>query len=167
MAVALCALDAAVTVEGGEGARDIPLVDFHRLPGETPQIETVLQSGELITAVTLPPEGFAGRSSYRKARDRASYAFALVSVAAALEVEAGRVKTVRIALGGVAHKPWRATIAEDALTGGPATEVAFRAAAAAQLAAAKGLRDNGFKIDLATRMIADSLSKLAALQGAV
>jgi xanthine dehydrogenase YagS FAD-binding subunit len=167
MAVALAALDAVVTVEGQDGARDIPLVDFHRLPGETPQIETVLAAGELITAVILPAEGFAGRSTYRKVRDRASYAFALVSVAAALEVEDGVVKDVRIALGGVAHKPWRATAAEARLKGGPATEAAFRAAAEAELAPARGLRDNTFKIALAGRVIADTLLKLAALRESV
>jgi len=163
MAVALAALDASVTVEGHDGVRDIPLIDFHVLPGETPQIETVLQQGELITAVTLPP-GFAGRSSYRKVRDRASYAFALISVAAALEVQGGVVKEVRIALGGVAHKPWRASAAEATLKGGPATEAAFRAAAQAELAGAQGLRDNAFKIELAQRVITDTLVKLTALQ---
>ncbi len=163
MAVALIALDAVVTVEGPNGARDVPLVDFHRLPGETPQVETVLQPGELIIAVTLPQQGFAGHSSYRKVRERASYAFALISVAAALEVEDGAVKSVRIALGGVAHKPWRAAIAEAALLGAPATAAAFQAAAAAELAAAHGLRDNTFKIELAQRVITDTLTKLAAL----
>jgi xanthine dehydrogenase YagS FAD-binding subunit len=163
MAVALSALGALVTVEGRNGARDIPLVDFHVLPGETPQTETVLQPGELITAVTLPP-GLPGRSSYRKVRDRASYAFALISVAAILEVQDGVVKEVRIALGGVAHKPWRATAAEAALKGGPATEAAFRAAARAELASARGLRDNAFKIELAQRVITDTLVKLTALQ---
>jgi xanthine dehydrogenase YagS FAD-binding subunit len=164
MAVALAALDAVVTVQGRAGPRAVPLIDFHRLPGDTPQIETVLRPGELITSVTLPPEGFAGRSSYRKVRDRASYAFALVSVAAALEVRDGAVKNVRIALGGVAHKPWRANAAEAALKGGPATETAFHAAADAELACARGLRDNGFKIDLARRVITDMLVKLAALR---
>jgi xanthine dehydrogenase YagS FAD-binding subunit len=164
MAVALAALDAVVTVESAAGTRDVPLIDFHRLPGETPQVETVLKPGALITSVTLPPEGFAGRSLYRKVRDRASYAFALVSVAAALKVNDGAVKNVRIALGGVAHKPWRAQTAEAELMGGPATEAAFRAAAEAELAAARGLRDNAFKIGLARRVIADSLVKLAALQ---
>ena len=164
MAVALVALDAVVTVAGAAGARDVPLVDFHCLPGETPQIETVLQPGELITAVTLPQEGFAGRSSYRKVRDRASYAFALISVAAALEVENGKVKTVRIALGGVAHKPWRAATAERALVGGPATLAAFEAAVAAELAPARGLRDNSFKIPLAQSVITDTLVKLAVQQ---
>jgi xanthine dehydrogenase YagS FAD-binding subunit len=163
MAVALAALDALVTVEGHNGARDIPLIDFHVLPGETPQIETVLETGELITAVTLPP-GLAGRSSYRKVRDRASYAFALISVAAALEVQDGVVKEVRIALGGVAHKPWRANAAEAALKGGAATEAAFRAAAQAELASARGLRDNAFKIELGQRVITDTLVKLTAFQ---
>ena len=163
MAVALAALDAVVTVAGDGGTRDVALTDFHRLPGETPQIETVLQSGELITAVTLPPQGFAGHSAYRKVRDRASYAFALISVAAALEVADGAVKTVRIALGGVAHKPWRAKSAEAALIGGPPTAAAFQAAIEAELAPAQGLRDNAFKIELARRVIADVLVQLAAL----
>jgi xanthine dehydrogenase YagS FAD-binding subunit len=167
MAVALAALDAVVEVEGPGGARAIPLINFHRLPGETPQIETVLVSGELITAVALPAEGFAGRSVYRKVRDRASYAFALISVAAALKVEDGVVTQVRIALGGVAHKPWRAATAEAALTGGPAKAEAFEAAAAAELEPAKGLRDNGFKIDLARRVIVDTLLKLATSQETV
>ncbi|MGA7782027.1 MAG: xanthine dehydrogenase family protein subunit M [Paraburkholderia sp.] len=163
MAVALAALDAVVTVDGPKGTRDIPLTDFHVLPGETPHIETVLETGELVTAVTLPP-ALAGRSVYRKVRDRASYAFALFSVAAALEVQDGAVKEVRIALGGVAHKPWRANAAEAALKGGPATEAAFRAAALAELASAQGLRDNAFKIELGQRVITDTLVKLTALQ---
>jgi xanthine dehydrogenase YagS FAD-binding subunit len=163
MAVALAALDTSVTVQGLNGVRDIPLNDFHLLPGETPQVETVLEKGELITAITLPPV-LAGRSSYRKVRDRASYAFALISVAAILEVQHGIVKEVRIALGGVAHKPWRAKAAEAMLKGGPATGAAFSAAAQAELAPARGLRDNVFKIDLAQRVIADTLVKLAALQ---
>lgn len=163
MAVALAALNAVVTVEGRNGAREIPLVDFHVLPGDTPQIETVLQPGELITAVTLPT-ALPGRSGYRKVRDRASYAFALISVAAVLEVQDGVVKEVRIALGGVAHKPWRANAAEAALKGGPATESAFRAAAQAELTSARGLHDNAFKIELAQRVIVDTLVKLTALQ---
>jgi xanthine dehydrogenase YagS FAD-binding subunit len=163
MAVALAALDAVVSVEGGNGKREIPLVDFHVLPGDTPQTETVLAPGELITAVTLPPS-LAGRSRYRKVRDRASYAFALISVAAILDVRDGVVADVRLALGGVAHKPWRAGAAEAALKGAPATESAFRAAARAELASARGLRDNAFKIELAERVIVDTLTKLAALQ---
>ncbi|WP_144113538.1 FAD binding domain-containing protein [Paraburkholderia sp. BCC1886] len=163
MAVALAALDAMVTVEGPQGARDIPLTDFHVLPGDTPQIETVLAAGELITAVTLPPD-VRGRSRYRKVRDRASYAFALVSLAAVLEVQDGVVKYVRLALGGVAHKPWRAKAAEAALLGAPATEAAFRQAAQAELASARGLQGNAFKIGLSERLIVDTLVKLAALQ---
>ena len=159
MCVALAALDAVVTVQGSGGAREIPLVDFHRLPGDTPHIETVLAPGELITGVTLPPPT-AGRSRYRKVRDRASYAFALVSVAAVLETDGGTVKSVRLALGGVAHKPWRASAAEALLTGGPATEAAFRAAAEAELAPARGLRHNAFKIELARRTIVAVLSEL-------
>ncbi|WP_144140305.1 FAD binding domain-containing protein [Paraburkholderia sp. BCC1884] len=163
MAVALAALDARVTVDGRNGSRDIPLVDFHVLPGETPHIETMLEAGELITAVTLPA-GIAGRSCYRKVRDRASYAFALLSVAAVLEVRDGLVDDVRIALGGVAHKPWRANAAEAALKGGPATEAAFHAAAQAEFASARSLRDNAFKIELGRRVITDTLVKLTALQ---
>ncbi len=162
MCVALAALDAVVTVEGAGGARDVALTQFHRLPGDTPQVETHLRPGELITAVTLPPNRVAARSTYRKVRDRASYAFALVSVAAALEVEDGLVKDVRIALGGVAHKPWRAAGAEAVLKGAPASEANFADAAHAELAAAKGLRDNAFKIELARRLITDTLTKLAA-----
>jgi xanthine dehydrogenase YagS FAD-binding subunit len=165
MCVALAALDAIVTVRGKNGSRDIPLIAFHRLPGDTPQIDTVLEPGELIIAVTLPPNGIAAHSSYRKVRDRASYAFALVSVAAGLEMEGGMIKDVRIALGGVAHKPWRAERAEAALRGGPATEAAFRQAAEAELASAKALHDNAFKIELATRVIADTLGKLAKANG--
>jgi xanthine dehydrogenase YagS FAD-binding subunit len=166
MCVALTALDAVVTVRGKNGPRDIPLTAFHRLPGDTPQVETVLEPGELIIAVTVPPNGIAAYSSYRKVRDRASYAFALVSVAAGLEMQGGAIKDVRIALGGVAHKPWRAERAEAALRGGPATAAAFRQAAEAELAAAQPLRDNAFKIELATRVIADTLGKLATTSGA-
>ena len=166
MCVALAALDAVVTVRSKNGSRDIPLTALHRLPGDTPQVDTALEPGELITAVTLPPNGIAARSCYRKVRDRASYAFALVSVAAGLEMEGGMIRDVRIALGGVAHKPWRAERAEAALRGGPATEAAFRQAAEAELAAAQPLRDNAFKIELAKRVIADTLVKLAKAEGA-
>jgi xanthine dehydrogenase YagS FAD-binding subunit len=162
MCVALAALDATVHVEGPEGARAIKLTEFHRLPGETPQIETQLKADELITAVELSPNRFAGRSSYRKVRDRASYAFALVSVAAALELdEDGRIREARLALGGVAHRPWRATAAEAALRGAAATEVNFRKAAEAELEAARPLAHNGFKIELARRVIVSSLDALA------
>jgi xanthine dehydrogenase YagS FAD-binding subunit len=166
MCVALAALDAVVTVNGRTGSRDIPLTAFHRLPRDTPQVDTVLEPGELITAVTLPPNGVAARSHYRKVRDRASYAFALVSVAAGLEMEGGTIKDVRLALGGVAHKPWRAERAEGALRGRAATEAAFREAAKAELAPAQALRDNSFKIELAKRVIADTLMKLATADGA-
>jgi xanthine dehydrogenase YagS FAD-binding subunit len=166
MCVALAALDAVVTVKGRTGSLEIPLTAFHRLPGDTPHVETVLEPGELIIAVTLPRNRVASRSQYRKVRDRASYAFALVSVAAGLEMKGGMIKGVRIALGGVAHKPWRAERAEAALRGGPATEAAFRQAAEAELAEARALRDNAFKIELAKRVIGDTLGKLAAANGA-
>jgi xanthine dehydrogenase YagS FAD-binding subunit len=163
MCVALAALDAEVQLEGQGGTRTIKLTDLHRLPGGRPDIETELQPGELITAVTLLPLPFAARSSYRKVRDRASYAFALVSVAAALDLEGGTIRDVRIALGGVAHKPWRAWKAEERLRGGPATVQAFRAAAEAELADAAPLRDNGFKIELARRTITAVLGDLAGV----
>ncbi|SDG26206.1 xanthine dehydrogenase YagS FAD-binding subunit [Lentzea fradiae] len=161
MSVALAALDAVVHLDGPGGPREVPLTELHRLPGETPEVETVLRQGELVTAVELPPLSWAKRSTYRKVRDRASYAFALVSVAAAIDVRGGKVKEVRIALGGVAHKPWRAREAEAALSGGPATVKAFRAAAEAELADARPLRDNGFKVELAARTITAVLGELA------
>ena len=160
MAVALAALDAVVYLEGSGGARSIALTDFHRLPGERPDIETQLKPGELITAIELPPLSLARNSTYRKVRDRASYAFALISVAAALEVKDGRVTDVRIALGGVAHKPWRATKAEAALIGQPADEVSFRAAADAELSEAVPLPLNAFKVELARRTITAVLGEL-------
>src|ERR1700753_1276251 len=162
MCVALAALDATVTMEGPGGARDISLTDFHRLPGETPEIETELRPGELIISVNLPPNGIASRSTYRKVRDRSSYAFALVSVAIGLDLKDERINDIRLALGGVAHKPWRASTAEAMLKGKRPSEVVFREAVNAELAAASGLRDNAFKIDLAKRVIVDSLLKLAA-----
>lgn len=162
MCVALAAMDATVHLEGPDGARQIKLVDLHRLPGDHPDIETTLAPSELITAVELPPMSFASRSTYRKVRDRSSYAFALVSCAAALDVdEDGAVRDVRIALGGVAHKPWRATKAEGVLRGKPATEGNFRAAAELELADAAGLADNHFKIELARRVIVAVLGELA------
>ena len=161
MCVALAALGATVHVEGAEGPRAIAFGDFHLLPGDTPNVETSLRPGELITAIELPPLPLAANSTYRKVRDRASYAFALLSVAAALRVEDGKVADVRIALGGVAHKPWRAAEAELALIGGPASESAFRAAADAELAAARPLSQNAFKIELAARTITATLLQLA------
>lgn len=161
MCVALAALDAVVHVEGRGGARTLPFLDFHRLPGDRPDIETALAPGELITAVELPALASAARSTYRKVRDRASYAFALVSVAAALDLAGGRVREVRIALGGVAHKPWRTTRAEAALRGQPANQATFTAAAEAELADARPLRGNAFKIELARRTIVSVLEELA------
>jgi len=161
MAVALAALDAIVRVLGPRGERAIPLVDFYRLPGDEPQRDTVLEHGELITAIDLPELSFATRSHYRKVRDRASYAFALVSVAAALDVANGMVRDVRIALGGVAHKPWRAVRAEAALRGAPATEETFGRAAEAELIDAQPLPGNAFKVPLARKVLVRTLLDLA------
>ena len=164
MAVALVALGAVVHVQGPGGARTIPVTEFHRLPGSEPERDTVLERGELITAVDLPPLGFAAHSRYRKIRDRASYAFALVSVAAALDVVDGSIRDVRLALGGVAHKPWRAATAEETLRGGPANAASFRAAAEAELADARPLPGNAFKVPLARNTIARTLLDLAEEQ---
>ena len=160
MCVALAAYDAILHLKGSNGERTLPLTEFHQLPGDHPEVETSLQAGELITGVEIRPFSFSMRSTYRKVRDRASYAFALVSVAAAIEIDNGMVKDVRLALGGVAHKPWRAWTAEAALKGQPATEESFRAAAEVELAAAKPLRDNAFKIELAKRLITAVLNEL-------
>ena len=166
MCVALAALDAKVLVEGGSGKRTIKFNDFHRLPENTPQIETDLQLGELITAVEIPKNNFAVNSIYRKVRDRASYAFALVSVAAALEIKNDEIANVRIALGGVAHKPWRAFAAENFLTGASAATETFRQAAEMELKGAKGYEHNDFKIELAKRTIVSVLNELAERGGA-
>ena len=160
MAVALAALDASVRVLGPQGERTIPLVEFYRLPGDEPQRDTVLEHGELITAVDLPALSFATHSRYRKVRDRASYAFALVSVAAALDVAGGVVRDVRIALGGVAPVPWRAVRAEAALRGAPANEEVFGRAAEAELADAQPLPGNAFKIPLARNTLVRTLLDL-------
>jgi xanthine dehydrogenase YagS FAD-binding subunit len=159
MAVAMLALDAVVRVLGPDGERAVPLAELHRLPGDDPSRDTTLRHGELITAIDLPPLEAASR--YRKARDRASFAFALVSVAAVLRIEDGAIADARLALGGVAHRPWRASAAEEALRGGPATEEAFAAAADAELAAATPLRDNGFKVQLARNLVVRTLLDLA------
>jgi xanthine dehydrogenase YagS FAD-binding subunit len=161
MCVALAALDAKVHLLSANGARIVPLTEFHRLPGDHPQLETVLDPGDLITAIELPAFNASARSTYRKVRDRSSYAFALVSVAALVEVCDGTVKDVRLALGGVAHKPWRAWAAESVLRGGAANSETFRAAAEAELADAVSLRDNAFKIELARRTITSVLAELA------
>lgn len=161
MCVALAALDAVVHLRGARGERTLPLVDLHRLPGDRPDIETLLEPGELITAVALPPLAFAARSTYRKVRDRASYAFALVSVAAALDIADGTVRDVRLAFGSVAHKPWRAFKAEAALRGRPANADTYRDAANAELADAEPLADNAFKVELLRRTVVAVLGELA------
>ncbi|WP_027531688.1 xanthine dehydrogenase family protein subunit M [Bradyrhizobium sp. WSM3983] len=160
MCVALAMLDAIVHVKGIRGERTIPLTELHFLPGNNPEVETQLAYDELIVAIELPALSFAQQSTYVKVRDRASYAFALVSVAAAADVQDDKFKDVRLALGGVAHKPWRAFKAESLLRGETATVELIRAAAEAELADAKPLRDNAFKIELAKRTIASVLSQL-------
>lgn len=160
MAVAMTALDATVEVQGASGTRRIPLIGLHRLPGDEPHRDTVLDHGELITAVELPALGAETVSAYRKVRDRASFAFALVSVAAAVRMEDHVIREARIAFGGLAHKPWRASNAEQSLVDSEATEQAFRAAADAELAAAQPLRDNAFKVPLARNTLAAVLRKL-------
>ncbi|MFJ9553749.1 FAD binding domain-containing protein [Nocardiopsis sp. NPDC101807] len=162
MAVALAALGAEARVLGPGGERVVPIPGLHRLPGDEPDRDTVLGHGDLVTAVDLPHLPVAARSAYRKVRDRASYAFALVSVAAALDVVDGTVADVRIAFGGLAHAPWRARRAEEALTGGPATEEAFREAARAELADARTGRDNAFKVPMAVNTLASTLRGLTA-----
>ena len=166
LAVALVLLDAQVEVVSRTATRTIPIGDFHRLPGQTPDIETTLAADELVTAVTLPADSVAARSRYRKVRDRASYAFALVSVAAALELRDDSVAQVRVALGGVAHKPWRATVLEEQLAGRPATDEEFERAARAELAQAAGGADTEFKIGLAVRTITATLRRLRDEGGA-
>jgi xanthine dehydrogenase YagS FAD-binding subunit len=165
MCVALAALDATVRVQGTRGERTIPFADFHRLPGNTPHEETSLRSDELITAIHLPPLAFAKNSRYRKVRDRASYAFALVSVAVALEIDAGTITGVRLALGGVAHKPWRAYQAENTMLGAKANRETFERAAEAELFSARGYGDNNFKIELAKRTIVSVATEMAEAGG--
>jgi xanthine dehydrogenase YagS FAD-binding subunit len=160
MCVALAALDAIVHLRGASGARTVALCDLHRRPEDRPDVETVLEHGELITAVELPPSEIAAHSTYRKVRDRSSYAFALVSVAAALELHGDAIADARVALGGVASKPWRAWRAEEALRGRPATEATFLEAADAELADARPLAGNAFKIDLTRRTLAAVLQQL-------
>jgi xanthine dehydrogenase YagS FAD-binding subunit len=162
MCVALAALDATVHVAGSKGQSTIPFSDFHRLPGDTPERDTNLQPGEMVTAVELPARGFATNYTYLKIRDRLSYAFALISVAAALELDGDTIKDARLALGGVAHKPWRDPSAEAALRGQTAGQSAFTRAADALLRDACGFEHNTFKVDLARRAIVRALTQAAA-----
>ncbi|MGB3776543.1 MAG: FAD binding domain-containing protein, partial [Leeuwenhoekiella sp.] len=157
MCVALAALDATVQVQGEQGSRNIPILDFHRLPGDQPEIDTTLKPGELITAIDLPKKGFAQHFEYLKVRDRPSYAFALVSVAAALELEGETIKDIRVALGGVAHKPWRLPEVEKDFLDKKATRKNFELFADQILSGAKGFGDNDFKIDLAKKSIVRAL----------
>jgi xanthine dehydrogenase YagS FAD-binding subunit len=161
MCVALAALEAKVHVAGPAGARVMAFADFHRLPGDTPHRDTNLESQEIVTGVELPAKGFNANYSYLKIRDRLSYAFALVSVAAALELDGDTVKDARLALGGVAHKPWRDPAAEAALRGQPANQSAFTRAADLVLRDARGYAHNAFKIGLARRAIVRTLSQAA------
>jgi xanthine dehydrogenase YagS FAD-binding subunit len=160
MAVAMSALDADVLFVDEDGEHRIPLTEFHRLPGDRPEDDTVLPPGALITAVEIPAPPQGARSTYRKVRDRASYAFALTSVAAEVVVDDGTVSSARIALGGIAHKPWRARRVEQRLVGSPATEDAFRAAADAELEHAEPLPGNEFKVELTRRTIVATLTSL-------
>src|SRR4051794_32527582 len=165
MAVALAAIGGHVRVSAPDGERAIAIPGLHRLPGDEPQRDTVLEPGELITALELEPlaPALAARSTYRKVRERASFSFAVVSVAAALEVAGGVVRDCRIALGAVAHGPWRAWRAEDALRGAPATRHSFAAAADAELAQAEPLRDNAFKVPLARNLLVATLADLGGV----
>lgn len=159
MAVALVALDAVVHITGPQGERRVPIEEFHKLPGSTPHIETAVQNGELITYVTLPKSSLAQRSAYVKLRDRASYEFALASAAVAVDLNGSRIRAARVALGGVATKPWRSHEAEQTLTGAPANADTFRAAAEAALKSAKPLRYNAFKIKLAKMALVRALNQ--------
>ncbi len=159
MAVALAAFAPTVRVRGPKGERHIAYADFHRLPGTTPQLDTNLKPDELILSIDLPPSPFGGRQHYLKVRDRASYAFALVSVAAALELDGDTIKQARIAMGGVAHKPWRAEEAEHALKGKPATEASFQQAAELAVAGAKTYEHNAFKVPMAKAAIVRALTQ--------
>lgn len=163
MCVALAALDAQVLVSGRKGSRVIPFTDFHRLPGDNPEKDNTLADGELITGVTIMHNNFAKNSYYLKIRDRQSYAFALVSVAAALDINGGVIKNARLAMGGVAHKPWRLYDAEKALIGKPATEDSFKQAAQIAMQGAKGYENNSFKLKLAPATIVEALKHAAGI----
>jgi xanthine dehydrogenase YagS FAD-binding subunit len=163
MAIALAALDATVLVSGPKGNRKIPFLDFHRLPGDTPQIDNNLQKGELIIAVEIPDSPFTKNVYYLKVRDRASYAFALVSVAAALDLNGKTIKNARLAMGGVAHKPWRLKDAEKSLTGKQATEENFRQAAEIAMQGAKAFEHNAFKLKMGPNTIVEALKTAAGI----
>ena len=163
MPVAMIALGAVVRVRGPQGERTIPLTEFYVTPGDHPERETVLKHGEMITAVDIPALAFGQRSHYRKVRDRASYAFALASAAVALDISSGRVRDVRIALGGVGTKPWRSIAAENALRNKPASTAAYRAAAEVALHGAVPHGENAFKIELAKRTLVRALGTVAAM----
>jgi len=163
MCVAMAALGAVIHLQGPKGTRTVPFADFHLLPGQTPHIEHNLQPNELITAVELPALNFSSKSAYLKARDRASYQFALASAAVALNVQGGIIKSARIALGGVGTKPWRSLAAEQALVGKNAGKAAYQIAANAALAGAKAYKDNHFKIELAKRTLVQALTKAGGL----
>lgn len=164
MCVGLAALDAVIHVRGADDKpRAIKFEDFHRLPEDKPELDNTLQHGDLIEAIELPPSPFGAKSYYLKVRDRASYAFALVSVAAALEMDGDRIKQARVAMGGVAHKPWRAKAAEAALVGQPANEATFTVAAEAELKNAKPLEHNAYKVPLATHAIVRALSRASGV----
>lgn len=162
MAVALAALDAIVVLHGPDGERTVAVTEFHRLPGDDPSADTVIRPNEMITEVILPPLRDGTLSLYRKARDRASFAFALASVAAVLRVRDGQVEHAALAFGGLAHRPWRARTAEQALRGAPAGDAGYLSAVDAELAAARPLRDNAFKVTLARHLAVDALAALAA-----
>lgn len=162
MAVAMAALEAVVHVQGVNGARTIPIAEFHLLPGDTPEREHALGPGDLVTYVDLPPTAIGARQAYLKLRDRASYEFALASAAVVVAVDGGTVRHARLALGGVGTKPWRVPAAEDALVGRPADEASFRRAAAVLLAGARPQSQNGFKVELATRCIVHALKSVSA-----
>ncbi|WP_421830443.1 FAD binding domain-containing protein [Larkinella sp.] len=166
LCVALAALDAVVRVTGPKGERTIPFADFHRLPGDEPWRDNTVQPGELVTAIDLPAKGFSDYNAYIKIRDRTSYAFALVSVAVGLEIENNHITDARIALGGVAHKPWRKPEAEAMLVGKSLLEADFQSVAEALLAGAKGYGHNTFKIELAKRAIVRALKQAAKLEPA-
>jgi xanthine dehydrogenase YagS FAD-binding subunit len=163
MSVALTALDATVIIAGKKGERRLPFTEFHRLPGDTPQLDNNLGKDELIVAVEIPENNYAAHSYYLKVRDRASYAFALVSVAAALDIDNGTIRSARLAMGGVAHKPWRLTAAEKALAGKPATVASFEQAAQVAMQGAKAFKDNAFKLKLAPATIVEALTHAAGL----